>query len=213
MFLALGLDKSLSTTECGDLEENIYEVHWTECSPICSPGQLSSAVEEMISAKKRCLYFFFYFAKSFPRQRAYQWGQYILLWNHISPGDEKLACHHYQYLYCKREVSLYHVKAIHPNIITVRGVMETQITWKASRAWQLFIICRLKCPPRFIASFGKIPWLIGLAKWKWWAVLTSWPPHCRPPGRWRCGRGWRGRRGRPPTPPGPQAAAIPCRIL
>ena len=58
MFLALGLDKSLSTTECGDLEENIYEVHWTECSPICSPGQLSSAVEEMISAKKRCLYFF-----------------------------------------------------------------------------------------------------------------------------------------------------------
>ena len=36
--------------------KNIYEVHWTECSPICFPGQLSSVVENDFS-KRLVIYF------------------------------------------------------------------------------------------------------------------------------------------------------------
>ena len=134
MFRAFGLDKSLSTNECGDLEEYIR-------------GPLDRMFSHMFSRstcltnwgniflKRRCLYFFSTSPNIFHvnGQRAYQWGQYILLWNHIylglrRGGVEKLASLYCQYLSCNREVSLYHIKVIHLNIITVRGVMGTRIT-------------------------------------------------------------------------------------
>ena len=52
-----------------------------------------------------------------------------------------------------------------------------------------------------------------LSTLEWWILLTSWPPRCKPPGRWRCGRGWRDRRERRSDRPGPRVEANQCRNL
>ena len=74
--------------------------------------------------KKHCLYFSF-----LPRQTSFHANgrineAYIFFYETTFPQELK----NWQHLSCYREVSL-----IYPNIITVRGVIGTQITWKARK--------------------------------------------------------------------------------